>query len=100
MSMSLSISNKINKIKKNIYKIQGSKAAHGDGADSAGLGTNYPAEGAHVPLDVVVQDELGHLSGLPTASLPTHHHYLAGLDELDQLLRDTRTQGQEAFSRI
>lgn len=60
--------------------------AYRDGADAARLRAHNTTQRAHAPVDVVIQDELGHLSGFPTPGLPAHHQNPVGVYEFHQIL--------------
>lgn len=70
----------------------GRPGTHGDGADPAGLGADDAAGGAQAALDVIVQDELRHLRGLPAARLAADHRHAVPVDQPHQLLPQAKTQ--------
>lgn len=73
-------------------KLREGRGTHGDGADPAGLGAHDAAGGAQAPLDVIVQDELSHLRGLPAARLAADHRHAVAVDQPHQLLAHTKTK--------
>lgn len=65
-----------------------------NGTDAARLRADDATHRTQSPVDVVVQDELGDLSGLPTPRLPAHHQHLVRVDEPDQLLMTGTTESR------
>lgn len=61
-----------------------------DGTDATRLRADHTTHGANASVDVVIQDELGNLSGLSTPSFPAHHQHTVRVDKLNQLLGTER----------
>lgn len=83
------------------------RKTHRDGADAARLSADHPANGAQPATDVVVEDELGDLSGFSAPRFPADHNHAVRIDQRYQLLKMERQevrggyrQGQERWKNV
>ena len=75
------------------------KTTYRDGADATRLCADHATHRADASVDVVVEDELGDLGGLPAARFPAHHQDTVRVDQLHQLLRTERWKQVRGFMR-
>lgn len=70
------------------------RKTHRDGADAARLGADHPTHGAQAATDVVIEDELGDLSGFSAARFPADHNHAVSVDHCDQLLESDKRRSE------